>query len=156
MSKIDDIFAGRALSREEFEAALADSGLVLLDDVDGGYVPSSRERELESEMESERERFSAELKKVRAEGILRETLIRSGAHNPALASRAIDMGTIVGDEASMISAAESKVASLKASDPYMFREVGTEVISTGASHGVSSVDTDMMSDSEYYRHIRMK
>lgn len=156
MSKIDDIFAGRALNREEFEASLADAGLVLLDNVEGGYVPSSRERELTSEMTSQRERFECELKKVRAEGILRETLIRSGAHNPTLASRAIDMETVDGDEAAMLSAAEAKVASLKASDPYMFRDSVGEVISTGAYHGTASTDPDMMSDSEYYRHIRMK
>lgn len=153
MSKIDDIFAGRALSRDEFEAALADSGLVILEDVEGGYVSSSKVR---SDMQSEREKFSDELRRVRAEGILREALVRSGAHNPALASRAIDMDSITGDEAAMITAAESKVATLRSTDPYMFREERAQVISTGAPHGTSSVDTDMMSDSEYYRHIRMK
>lgn len=156
MSKIDEIFASHSISREEFDSALAESGLMLLENVEGGYVPSSKANELSREIESQRERYDGEIKKIRAEGVLRETLIRAGVHNPALAMRTIDMGSIVGSEAEMQSAAQAKVASLKASDPYMFRQENVSVISTGASHGVSGVDTEMMSDSEYYRHIRMK
>ena len=156
MSKIDEIFESHSINREEFETALAESGYTLLESVEGGYVPASKARELTSEIESQRERFDGELKKIRAEGILREALIRAGVHNPVVASRAIDMDSIVGSEAEMQSAAQARVASLKASDPYMFRGESVSLVSTGAYHGVSSVDTDMMSDSEYYRHIRMK
>ena len=149
---IRELFGGGALTAEQFDSALAASGRKLCDISDGGYVPASRERELLGEMAAERERHAAELTAVKAESALVGELVRRGAHNPGMTAKAIGIGGMEGDTASLEAEAAARVAELMRSDPYLFGKQG-EMVSTGVSHGDISPDPDAMSDADYYRHF---
>lgn len=155
MKSIGEIFEGGSLSGEEFESRLKDAGIVLLDAVEGGYVPASRELELTEALEKQKQSHEASLKSVKARAALVCELTRSGAHNPALAAGAIGLDGLDGDDAALAKGAKEKVALFKSSEPYMFAEEGLSsaaAFSTGLRHQSQSVDPDSMSDSEYYRY----
>ena len=151
---IRELFGGGALTAEQFDSALEASGRELCDISDGGYVPASRERELLGEMDVLKERHAAELAAVRAESALVGELVRRGAHNPGMTAKAIGIGGMEGDPASLEAEAAARVAALMRSDPYLFGGPG-EVVSTGVSHGDISPDPDAMSDDDYYRHMKL-
>lgn len=109
---------------------------------------------LAAQLEAERARHAEEIAQLRAEGALREALIRGGAYNPALALGAIDLTDMEGDERTLRLLAEQKTAALRGSDPYLFR-AQSSTGSTGARHGASGDDTDDLTDSEYYSRLRM-
>lgn len=155
MHRIEKLFGTSKLDFAEFSAAMKDARLLILEGDETSYVPASREGELLGEIASVKESHKAELSKLRAESAFREALIRSGAHNPALALRAVDLSDLDGSSDAVYTAAEAKAVSLRQSEPYLFRNEGTPV-STGGSHGTGSTDTDAMSDAEYYRHINLK
>ncbi len=157
MKNIRELFGEGALSGEEFESLLEREGLVLMDAVEGGYVPASRERELEEKFSAERQGFEKTLAEQRARSALKLELTRRGAHNPNLAAVAIGLDGLGGDEAELTSAAARKVASLMESEPYMFASgEASAVVSTGAPHARGAVDTDSMSDADYYRYVQSK
>lgn len=155
MHRIEKLFGGTSMSFEEFSAAAKAAEILILEGKEGSYVPVSREAELLGEIEKAKETHRRDLSRVRAESAVREALLRSGAHNPSIALRAIDLSDMDGDSDGLFSAAEAKAAALRTAEPYLFRTEGVTV-STGASHGTTLPDTDSMSDSEYYRHINLK
>ena len=83
---------------------------------------------------------------------LERRLEKFGAKNSALVKKAIDMSA-VRVENGRVSGLNEQLEALFASDPYLFRE--RDSARTGAEHGTSAVDTEQMSDAEFYR-IRMK
>ena len=155
MNRIEQLFGTSKLDFAEFSAAMKEAGLLILEGTEGSYIPAAREGELLGELDAARETHRAELSRVRAEGAVREALIRSGAHNPAVAIRAMDLSVLDGDSDSLYSSAEALAAELRAAEPYLFRIEGSAV-STGAFHGSGITDTEQMSDIEYYRHINLK
>ena len=155
MNRLEKLFGTTRLDFAEFSAAVKDAGLLILEGTEDSYIPASREAELLADIAAEKEAHKVQLSRLRAEGAVREALIRSGAHNPDVALRAVDLSDLDGSADSVYTAAEAKAASLKSSEPYLFRSEGPSV-STGASHGTGVADTDLMSDSEYYRHINLK
>ncbi len=106
------------------------------------------------QLEAERARHAEELARLRAESALREALIRGGAYNPTVAIGAIDFSDMAGDERELRLMAERKTATLRGSDPYLFRAV-RHGLSTGSAHGTTSDDPDDLTDSEYYSRRHM-
>ena len=155
MNRIEKLFKGGSLDFAEFSEAMKDAGLLILEGSEGSYIPAARESELLSDLASAKETHRSEISKLRKEAAVREALIKSGAHNPAVALCAMDLSDLDGDSDALYTAAEAKAAKLRSAEPYLFR-TESAVLSTGASHGTGVADTDMMSDSEYYRHINLK
>lgn len=155
MNRLEKLFGGAAVTFDEFSAAAKEAGFLVLEGDEGSYVPASREAELLGELEKAREDYKRDVSRLRAEGAVREALIKSGAHNPDVALRAVDISAVGGDEAGVYLAAETAVSALRSAEPYLFRAEGVTV-STGAAHGTSVPDTEQMSDVEYYRHINLK
>ncbi len=153
MNRIKQLFGDSSMSFEEFSAAAKEAHLLILEGDEGSYVPASREAELLGELSAARDAHQSELSRIRAESAFRQALVLSGAHNPELAMRAVDISDLEGDD--IYKAAETKAAALREAEPYLFRTVGAPV-STGAVHGSVVTDTDTMSDAEYYRHINLK
>jgi len=154
MKKLEKLFGGASLNFEQFAAAIGEAGLSVMEGGADAYVPASREAELLSELENTRQAHRSDIARIRAEGAVREALVKTGAHNPAFALRAMDLSDLDGNAEDIYSAAEAKAAMLRMSDPYLFRSEAVPV-STGAPHGQSFTDTDSMSDADYYRHIRL-
>lgn len=147
MTKISEIFGGRSLSAEEFEAALAEAGLSVLD--------AEEKQALEKRLEDQKSEFEAELTRSRVSAALKYELKRRGAHNVSLAAAAIGIDGFAGDEDEADAFAEEKVEKFRRAEPYMFADAKGSPVSTGASHGESAPDTDSMSDSEYYNFIKI-
>ncbi len=154
MKSIKDLFGSSSLSGEEFGALLQREGLVLLEDLEGGYIPAGRERELQERFGTERASFEKTLAEHRARAALQLELVKRGAHNPTLAAAALGIEGMSGDEATLMEAASRRVTSLMESEPYMFRSVEpSPTVSTGTRHGRGAVDVDSMSDADYYRYM---
>ncbi|MCQ2456020.1 MAG: hypothetical protein MJ096_01555 [Clostridia bacterium] len=147
MTKISEIFGGRSLSAEEFEAALAGSGYSLFG--------AEEKRALEKRLEEQKAEFESELTRSRVSAALKYELKRRGAHNVSLAAAAIGIDGFAGDEKDAEAFAEEKVEKFRREEPYMFADAKGSPVSTGASHGESAPDTDSMSDSEYYNYIKI-
>lgn len=155
MDWLDELFGGKALTYEDFSSALEKSGKKLGDISGGDFIPASREAELLGEIESLKSHFEEQVQAVRAEAALKSELIRQGAYNPEAAAAIIVKDGIQWDSNDIKSEVAARVEALKSSDSYLFHSSG-DSFSTGAAHAAASVDTDSMSDSEYYRHIRLK
>lgn len=152
MADIKELFAGGSLSCEEFTEKLAESGLVILDGCEEDYVSAGRVAELQSMLQNAEAEYEAKLAKQRASSALTMELAKNGAMNPALAASVIGFDDICGSDEEVKHAAEEKVKLLMKSEPYMFAGRSEPTFSTGSAHTGSVVDTDSMSDSEYYSY----
>ena len=154
MRNIRELFGTASLSGEEAQSLLEREGLVLMDALEGGYVPASRERELQESFGAERAEFERTLAEHRARAALKLELVKRGAHNPVLAVSAMGIDGLIGGDAELAEVAAQRVASLMESEPYMFKsEAQAPTVSTGAPHGRGGVDVDSMSDADYYRYV---
>lgn len=145
MKDVREFFEGGVLSGDDLADRLETEGYVVMRSVEGGYVPAT-------DLDERERSFQAEMARERAMNALKYELLKSGAHNPALAATAIGIDGMEGETAMLEEAARAKVASLKATEPYMFASaIVMGGVSTGAPHGGVATDPDMMSDSEYYR-----
>ena len=155
MADIRTLFAGGSLSCDEFMEKLSEAGFVILQGKAEDYIPASRESEFGEKLQSARAEFEEKLTKERAVGALKLELVKLGAMNPALAASVIGCDGICGSDDEIKLAAESKVKFLKQTEPYMFASVAEESFSTGSMHSALMLDTESMSDSEYYSYKKM-
>ena len=156
MADIKELFADGSLNCEEFTEKLAEAGLVILEGCASDYVSASREAELTGELQSVRDELERKLASQRASSALKLELAKNGAMNPDLAATVIGCDGISGSDEEVRLSAVEKVKLLMKSDPYMFKSGSAEAsFSTGSTHTGAVIDTDSMSDSEYYSYRKM-
>lgn len=127
---IQKLFGDEALSYAEFMSRAEQSGMRIGDLAE---TEAAHQKELDG---------------VHIAHELERGLEKFGAKNGALVKKAIDMST-VRVENGKVSGLNEQLEALFASDPYLFRE--REQTRTGAEHGSSAIDTDSMTDAEFYK-----
>ncbi|MBR6808072.1 MAG: hypothetical protein IKM46_06815 [Clostridia bacterium] len=155
MADIKELFGGGSLSCEEFTEKLAAAGLVILEGSADDFVSASREAELQGELQSVRDELERKLDAHRVSYAVKLELAKRGAINPELAAGVIGCDGIGGSDEEIRLAAEDRVRLLMKSEPYMFKGAPEPSFSTGSTHTGAVLDTDSMSDSEYYSYRKM-
>ena len=141
MADLSEIFGGARLSLDEF---LIKAGEV------GAEIGDTREL---------RQSYENELMSVKRSYALEKELDRSGAKNRELISKVINMDSVTYDDEGFHGIAE-QITSLRQSDPYLFEmpvksaSVQSHRLSTGMPHIHEPLDTDSLSDSDYYKNIK--
>lgn len=147
---VNEIFGGGALTSDEFEQRLLDTGMTLSN--------SAEISRLNSELESEKNRHEEEIMRIKAESALKYELYRAGAQNPEVAAAAIGLGELSQNTDELSSRMRERVAAFKRAEPYMFRTADDPVklYSTGGAHTGACIETDTMSDAEYYSYVERR
>ena len=162
MEKLKEIFGGRSLTYEQFQAALELDGTVKLADLSGGgYVDRAKLDRLTAEMrrrreESEREmeelsaRYERELTETRLRSAVDLALCEAGAKNPRVARAALDLGALKPGPGG-VEGLREQIEALRASDGYLFADAGSlPRVMTGPPHRREETDPSEMTDAEYY------
>lgn len=140
MADLSEIFGESKLSYDEFLIKAGELGAEIGDT-----------REL-------RQAFTEELNAVKRSSALERELDKAGAKNRDLITKIIDMTTVSVDDDGVHGIAE-QLSSLRESDPYLFENasVGQKLprtMRTGMPHGHEPLDTDSLSDADYYKNIK--
>ena len=162
MEKLKEIFGGRSLTYEQFQAALELDGTVKLADLSGGgYVDRGkldrltaelrrREEESERALEELSARYERELTETRLRGAVDMALWEAGAKNPRIARAALDLGALKPGPGG-VEGLREQIEALRASDGYLFGETARlPRVMTGAAHQREETDPSEMTDAEYY------
>lgn len=105
-----------------------------------------------------RQSYENELKSVKRNAALERELDRAGVKNRALITKVIDMDSVSVDEDGVHGIAE-QLTSLRESDPYLFEDErqhsqSAPHIRTGMTHRSEPLDSDSLSDADFYRQIK--
>ena len=107
-----------------------------------------------------RQSYENELKSVKRNAALERELDRAGVKNRALITKVIDMDSVSVDEDGVHGITE-QLSALRESDPYLFEDkhqsasqAQPHTIRTGIAHRHEPLDSDSLSDADYYRQIK--
>lgn len=140
MADLSEIFGDTKLSYDEFLVKVGEFGAEIGDT-----------REL-------RQCYEEELREIRRSSALERELDRAGARNRGIISKVIDMNAVTVDEDGVHGIRE-QLDALRASDPYLFDTAQSSptqprTLRTGMPHGHEPLDSDSLSDADYYKNVK--
>lgn len=142
MADISEIFGDGRLSYDEFVMKAGELG-----------------REI-GDLGELRRSYETELLSVKRNAALERELDRSGAKNRSLITKVIDLDSVKVDEDGVHGIAE-QISALRESDPYLFddapkpsEEKAHILFRTGMEHRSEPLDSDSLSDADFYRQIK--
>lgn len=140
MADISEIFGSEKLSYDEFLIKASELGSEF---GDVGEV---------------RRAYESEILSVKRAAALERELDKSGAKNRGLITKIIDLDSIEVDGDEVHGIAE-QISALRESDPYLFDNspaspAQVRSIHTGIPHRHETVDSDSLSDADFYKQIK--
>lgn len=141
MADLSEIFGGEKLSYDEFLMKAGEMG-----------------REI-GDLADMRQSYESEILSVKRNAALERELDRSGAKNRSLITKVIDLDSVEIDEDGVHGIAE-QIDALRESDPYLFESAAPQsptqprTIRTGIAHRHEPLDSDSLSDKDFYKQVK--